>query len=234
MRGDIGQKQNFNTDGARTRSEVAADTTCFGINLLKAARYINLIAGTCLTVVSGMGIFNIFQDFNLFRNFGVMALNLFECLFGVIIMSSSFNLPCIKRNFFFLLTGIGKGVFNIFVGSLLFLNSGGAYTILGFGMIGAGGVFIFLSKFKNMTDDDLHRALSIYNDVSKKQMKQGAVNLAKNNKDVIAQAAYDNKDVIAQVAYDHKDTIASAAYDNKELIAETYIRQQNNQTPTGF
>ena len=39
-------------------------------------------------------------------------------------MGSSFNMPCISRNFFLILTGGGKGIFNIFVGLLLFVTGG--------------------------------------------------------------------------------------------------------------
>ena len=143
-------------------------------------------------------------------------------------MASSFQMPCVKQNFFFLLTGPGKGIFNIFVGSLLFVNSSNLmFVLLGWAMIASGLIFIFLSKVKNMTDEDLNRALSVYTDDVKKAVKEGSVNFARNNKDAIAKAAYDNKDVIAQVAYDNRDVLAQAAYDNKEMLAEAYIRNQN-------
>ena len=136
-------------------------------------------------------------------------------------MASSFNMPCVGRNFFFLMTGLGKGIFNIFVGTLLFLNEGdGAAAIMGSAMIASGCAFIFLSKVKNMSDDDMQRALSIYGEQNKKAIKKNAVSVAKNNKDAIRQVAVDNQDVIAQVAYDNKDYIAKAAYENKEFLAE--------------
>eukprot|EP00356_Strombidium_inclinatum_P017137 CAMPEP_0170487010 /NCGR_PEP_ID=MMETSP0208-20121228/5878_1 /TAXON_ID=197538 /ORGANISM="Strombidium inclinatum, Strain S3" /LENGTH=74 /DNA_ID=CAMNT_0010761115 /DNA_START=473 /DNA_END=697 /DNA_ORIENTATION=- len=74
-----------------------------------------------------------------------------------------------------------------------------------------------------MTDDDLNRAISLYADGNKKQMKAAATNAFMNNKDKIAKAAYDNREVIAQVAYEHKDVIAEVAYENKDAIAEAYI-----------
>ena len=49
MRGDI-----ENTKDVRTESEQAADTTCCNFNLLKVARYINLIVGTACIVVCGL------------------------------------------------------------------------------------------------------------------------------------------------------------------------------------
>ena len=47
------------TKDSRTESEAEADTSCFGFNLLKIARYINLIVGTACVVVCGLSIFNI-------------------------------------------------------------------------------------------------------------------------------------------------------------------------------
>ena len=54
MRGDI-----ENTDDSRTASEAAADTTCCNFNILKVARYINLIVGTGCVVVCGLSAFNV-------------------------------------------------------------------------------------------------------------------------------------------------------------------------------
>ena len=73
----------------------------------------------------------------------------------MIIMASTFGMPCVKRNFMFLLTGMGKGIFNIFVGLLLFINDTAATDAMGAAMVFSGGAFIFLSKYKNMSDDDL-------------------------------------------------------------------------------
>ena len=119
------------------------------------------------------------------------------------------------------MTGFGKGVFNIFVGSLLFINEhsyGGA--IMGTMMCLVGGVFIFLSKYKQMSDEDLIRAVS----VTRKSVVNAGIGLARDNQGIIRQAAIDNQDVIAQVAYENKDVVAQAAYDNKELLAETYLK----------
>ena len=137
-------------------------------------------------------------------------------------------MPCIKTNFYFLLTGVGKGTFNIFVGTLLFLDDDALYTLTGWAMIASGLIFIFLSKVKNMTDDDLNRALSVYSSDVKDKVKKKAVSVAKNNKETIAKVAVDNKDVIAQVAYDHREQLAQAAYDNREALADAYIQNQNS------
>lgn len=90
---------------------------------------------------------------------GILILNFYLIVFGGIIMASSFNMPCIERNFFFLLTGVGKGSFNIFVGVVLFVSDETNITnwIFGWAMIISGFIFIFLSKVKKMSDADLHR-----------------------------------------------------------------------------
>ena len=64
------------TDGS-AKNQDAADTECFGFNILKAARMINLIAGTGLTVICGVGVLNIFQSSNIFKNLGLIILNFF-------------------------------------------------------------------------------------------------------------------------------------------------------------
>jgi hypothetical protein len=78
------------------------------------------MGGTALIVICVLELINIFLAF--FKNPGAVFLNIYMCFFGLIIMASSINMPCIARNFFFILTGKGKGLFNIFVGTLLFLN----------------------------------------------------------------------------------------------------------------
>lgn len=64
-------------------------------------------------------------------------------------MASSFNMPCVEKNFLFLSTGLGKGIFNIFVGSLLFtiVHEGDHTTenIMGIAMMASGLIFLFLS-----------------------------------------------------------------------------------------
>lgn len=141
-------------------------------------------------------------------------------------MASSFNMPCVQRNFLLLMTGIGKGLFNIFVGVLLVITASGKLEGLigGCAIAASGCIFLFLSYFKNMKDDDLNRALSIYATENKKAMKKGATDAIANNKDKIYDVAYNNKDVIAKVAMDNQDVIGQVAFDNKELIAESYLK----------
>ena len=123
---------------------------------MKLARYLNIVGGTALIVVCVLQLVNLFQ---VFTNPGAIFLNIYLCFFGLIIMGSSINMACIGRNFFFLLTGIGKGVFNIFVGTLLFLNEPdqtfSASSVLGWALILSGFIFLLLSLCKKMTDDEL-------------------------------------------------------------------------------
>ena len=77
-------------------------------------------------------------------------------------MGSSFNMPCVARNFYFILTGLGKGFFNIFCGCLLFLDADDGFSLaMGVVMIVTGVLFIFLSRCRHMSDDALQRATSI-------------------------------------------------------------------------
>ena len=112
-----------------------------------------------------------------------------------------------------ILTGGGKGLFNIFVGLLLYVTAGeeSIYIfdlLVGILLVASGIFFLFLSKCSNMSDEQLQRATSINAENLRKQAAKGAINVAKNNKDAIKKAAYDNKEVIAQVAYDNRDVIA--------------------------
>ena len=122
-------------------------------------------------------------------------------------MASTFMMSCVKRNFLFLLSGIGKGLFNIFIGTLLFLNhdSSGKTDIwnmaMGGGLIVSGFAFIFLAKVKNMSDEDMTRALSVYADNDRAAAKGAANTTWNNHKDEVkgaaVNAAVNNKDVIA-------------------------------------
>ena len=109
-------------------------------------------------------------------------------------MASSFQMEFVRKNFLFLMTGFGKEIFNIFVGSLLFINEhsyGGA--LMGISMILVGCAFIFLSKYKQMSDEDLVRAVS----VTRKSVVNAGIGAVRNNQGIIRQAAEENQDLIA-------------------------------------
>jgi len=126
----------------------------------------------------------------------------------------------------FLMTGVGKGLFNIFVGACLFVSDvkegdGGDIfedptvdKVMGICMFAAGGVFLFLSVVKKMSDEDLQKAVSAMAakdtaagkkaaqkgyEANKDDIHAGAKYVAVNNKDVVAKVAMDNKEVIAPV-----------------------------------
>jgi len=80
------------------------------------------------------------------------------------------------------MTGVGKGVFNIFVGFLMIVKSQALPSwLMGIAMILAGILFIFLSKYKEMSDEDLNRAVSVNRAALNQAVKKKAV----DNKEVI-------------------------------------------------
>ena len=117
-------------------------------------------------------------------------------------MASSFNMKCVANNFKFLLTGLGKGFFNIFCGVLIQSNPEDVFSkIVGWTMVAAGCLFLFLSKVKKMSDEDLHRALSVME--HKDEMKDKAKSVGKSTAKAAGKAAYNNKEVIAKAAVDN-------------------------------
>lgn len=141
-------------------------------------------------------------------------------------MAASFGAKFVMENYLFMVTGKGRGLFNIFVGSLLFLTTAKATiasTIMGVALCLAGLFILYLSCCGRMTDVEIQRNLS----VQTSEVRAGAKKVAYDNRETISNVAYDNRDVLAQVAYDNKDVIAQAAYDNRDVIAESMI---NNQT----
>ena len=205
------------------------------MNVLKVARYLNLVGGTALIVICVLELVTLFIDF--FLNPGAVLLNIYMCFFGLIIMGSSINMPCIGRNFFFILTGMGKGIFNIFIGTLLFLNHPGEISpsaILGWMFIISGFVFIFFSYCKKMTDTDLQRATSLYGAELQQKARNQGKKFVVEHKDEIATAAVNNKEVIANVM-DRGDSVANAAYqNNNDMSTQNYIRGQNAKPSNGF
>ena len=107
-------------DELRSPSDDVSEATCLGFNILKSARYINIIVGVTLIIFSILYVINIFGAVgDLLACPGRLILNLFMIVFGGVIMGSSFNMKCIKTNFKFQMTGVGKGCFNIFCGILV-------------------------------------------------------------------------------------------------------------------
>ena len=197
--------------------------------MIKIAKWLNLTVGALLVAVVistfvTLGFINVFS----------FTLTVFEGIFGMLIMLSSCNLKLIKENFLFLLTGTGKGLFNIFVGSLLFIVNNQAtlmQTLMGIGLCVSGLIFLFLSCWKNVSDEELQRAVSVNTKVAYASVQEVASDnrealgkVAYDNRDLIMQVAVDNKEVAAQVAYENRDTIGRAAYNEYGSVAQEYVR----------
>ena len=128
---------------------------CSNFDIIKTARYTNLLVSLILIIIVILNFVNIVKA--AFDPFDWLIIT-FEGIFGMIMMSASFGLGCVKRNFLFMLTGKGKGLFNIFVGSILIACDAGKSVswynyAMGGACIGTGLLFIGLSTCKNMTDD---------------------------------------------------------------------------------
>ena len=157
MRGDIRQT-NYDD---RTYSEMVERQKIGKFNIIKIAKWTNLIIGVLLIVTVVLD----FINFGWTKPF-TMVLQCFLAFFGLIIICSSLNMRCIRRNFLFLMTGVGRGLFNIFVGSLLFFTdqSNSTFTLaffMGWFIMIGGLIFLFLSKFKQLSDEDINRAVSV-------------------------------------------------------------------------
>ena len=125
----------------------------------------------------------------------------------MLIVAASFGAKFVIENYLFIMTGKGRGLFNIFVGSLLFITTAKttvASLIMGILLCLSGLFILYLSCCNKMTDVQIQRNFSV-NPPDARTVSQNAI---KNNQGAIRNAAYDNREVIAQVAYDNKDVIA--------------------------
>ena len=189
MRGDI--KQTEYKD--RTHSELVEQQKMYGFDLIKTVKYINIIVGTALIAI-------VILDFITLGFIDVFSfvLTCYQRLFGIIIIASSFGAKCIRRNFLFLMTGLGRGFFNFFVGTSLFMSGDPGKTItanffLGWAMVTSGLIFLFLSRYKRLSDEDINRAVSI----QKKSVINSVSDMARRNQNSIKQAAWENREVVA-------------------------------------
>ena len=65
--------------------------------------------------------------------------------------------------FYLLLTGHGKGIFNLMIGSLLLINSDDMFSTILAGCVGLTGIFfIALSCMRNLSDEALEKVTVIY------------------------------------------------------------------------
>ena len=58
---------------------MASETTCFGFNLLKVARLVNLIVGVALAAVCGLKVFDLFSNLGtgFFAKLGLVQINVY-------------------------------------------------------------------------------------------------------------------------------------------------------------
>ena len=126
--------------------------------MVKIAKYSNLLVGLFLFVTA---ILNVVYIFSALKPF-VFTMTLYEGLFGLLMVLSSLctKMKCIRNNFLFLLTGTGKGIFNIFVGCILFYCGGSdnlnvLILIVGWTCIATGIVFIFLAQVRQLSEADI-------------------------------------------------------------------------------
>ena len=85
-------------------------------------------------------------------------------LFGLLIVASSFGAKFVIENYLFIMTGKGRGLFNIFVGSLLFITTAKATIaslIMGIALCLAGFFILYLSCCNKMTDIEIQRNMSV-------------------------------------------------------------------------
>ena len=73
-----------------------------------------------MIIYSSLGLLSALTSFNLLNFPSIVSLHFFNIIFGFIIVGSTFNMQIIAKNFFFILTGHGKGAFNLFIGFLIF------------------------------------------------------------------------------------------------------------------
>ena len=83
--------------------------------------------------------------------------------FALIIFASTFNFSFMASSFYLLLTGHGKGIFNLMIGSLLLINNEDLFSIILAACVGLAGIFfIALSCMRNLSDDALEKVTAIY------------------------------------------------------------------------
>ena len=114
-------------------------------------------------------------------------------------IGSSMNWDFIRHNYLFMLTGKGRGCFNIFVGTLLFISNpkaGVPSIIMGILMCMAGCFLLFLSISNKMSDNTIRISQSFD---ATKVMTNAATSVLgnKKNQQFAKNIAYENRDVIA-------------------------------------
>ena len=164
--------------------EIPANQKVFSIDLVKFVKWSNFIIGIYLVVSA---VLNTIAFTNAVFSPFTFILTLYEGLFGcLMVFSSAFpKMKCIRNNFLFLLTGKGKGTFNIFVGCILFfanaVKTSGRNVVTdvaGYVCVGSGLGMIFLSVFKMTSEawiDDKNMEIKMSKEMKKKVTEQTAI-----------------------------------------------------------
>ena len=77
-------------------------------------------------------------------------------------------------SFYLLLTGHGKGIFNIIIGSLLLINYEDTFSYILAACVSLAGIFfIILSCLRNLSDENLEKVTAIYAKNLQKDVEEG-------------------------------------------------------------
>ena len=78
--------------------------------------------------------------------------------------------------FYLLLTGHGKGIFNLMIGSLLLINDEDWFSIILAACVGLTGIFfIALSCIRNLSDEGLDKVKFIYSKNLQRDAEEGII-----------------------------------------------------------
>mmetsp|Transcript_18284 Transcript_18284/g.13130 ORF Transcript_18284/g.13130 Transcript_18284/m.13130 type:complete len:138 (-) Transcript_18284:272-685(-) len=99
-------------------------------------RWINIIMAGALLA------FGIFSLISLYLNPLNYLFAIYYLFFGLILFMSFFKFKWIEANFLFLQTPLGKGLFDIFISSMLFVNLDETWNIVLGSFFGAVGIIL--------------------------------------------------------------------------------------------
>merc|ERR1711935_111056 len=172
----------------------------------------NLLVGTSLIT---MVIVN-FAKFGFLNPF-TFAMTAFQGLFGVLIVASCFGAKFIINDYLFIMTGKGRGCFNIIVGLLIFITNPRTTVpeyLMGFLLLFSGMFILFLTLCTKASNDDILRAMSVNSSMKKSNSSMKFSNLkgTKNN---------DNHYTISHMKYNNQAKL------NESLQSDNMSNNQN-------
>ena len=127
--------------------------------MVKVAKYTNIVVGSALvvTVIADFLTLGFLSPFH-------FTISIFVGLFGLLIVSSSFGAKFVVENYLFIMTGKGRGIFNIFVGTLLFITTAKASVasvVMGILLCCSGVFILFLSCYTGMSDVEIQQNMGV-------------------------------------------------------------------------